>query len=63
MEELNDKHQNEVGFRIFELQNRVTKPSYAKCRHTVSYKLAIFYRNSFFELLTRLHKILNLALG
>ena len=31
------KHENEVGFRIFELQNRVTKPSYAKCRHTLSY--------------------------
>ena len=37
MEERNDKHQNEVGLRIFELQNRVRKPSYAKCRHTFSY--------------------------
>ena len=63
MEEINDKHQNEVGFRIFELQNRVAKPSYVKCSHTLSYELAIFYRNSFFELLTQLRKILNFALG
>ena len=46
-------------FGILKLQNQVTKPSYAKWRHTLSYSLENFYRNSSLELLTRLYKILN----
>ena len=46
-------------FRIVELWNRVTKPICAKWRHTSSYSLESFYRNNSFELLTRVHKILN----
>ena len=41
-----------LRFGILELQNRVMKFSYAKCRHT-------FYKNSSFDLLIRLRKILN----
>ena len=41
---------------LSEVRNsRVTKPSYANWRHTLSYELGNFYRNSSFELLTRLH--------
>ena len=39
--------------------SQVTKPSYAKWRHSSSYKLENFFRNFSFEFLTRLHKILN----
>ena len=46
-------------FGILELRNRITKPSYAKWRHTSSYWLKIFSRNSSFKLLTYLHKMLN----
>ena len=46
-------------FGILELRNRITKPSYAKWRHTSSYWLKIFSRNSSFKLLTCLHKMLN----
>ena len=42
-----------MRFGILELQNRVTKSSYAKWRQTSSYLLENFYRNSSFELLTR----------
>ena len=46
-------------FEILELQNRVTKPSYAKWRHTSDYYLESFFSNFSFDLLTQLHKILN----
>ena len=48
-----------LRFGILELQNWVTKSSYAKWRHTSSYQLEYFYKNSSFELLTLLRKTSN----
>ena len=49
---------NQESWKIWKQCEGRTKPSYVKWYHASSYELENFCRNSSFELLTRLHKIL-----